>query len=124
MHQQRILQAKHVADVDSAHAHTSHAVYAGCFLQAAKGTDNKVMSFSELQELGRKKVAAPEPPKPSDLSTIMYTSGTTGALLAGSGHVLCSSTAHSMATDVSLQLLCLPSASHCPAASLQQQQQQ
>jgi long-subunit acyl-CoA synthetase (AMP-forming) len=36
------------------------------------------MSFRELQDLGRKKVAAPEPPKPSDLSTIMYTSGTTG----------------------------------------------
>jgi acyl-coenzyme A synthetase/AMP-(fatty) acid ligase len=53
-------------------------------LQAAKSTDNKVIGFSELQELGRKNVAAPEPPKPSDLSTIMYTSGTTGALQAGS----------------------------------------
>jgi non-ribosomal peptide synthetase component F len=59
-------------------------------LQAAKSTDNKVMSFSELQELGRKKVAAPEPPKPSDLSTIMYTSGTTGALQEGSAVVVCS----------------------------------
>jgi hypothetical protein len=50
-----------------------------CLLQAARSSDNKVLSFSELQELGRKKLAAPEPPKPSDLSTIMYTSGTTGA---------------------------------------------
>lgn len=28
--------------------------------------------------MGQKRVYQPEPPKPSDLSTIMYTSGTTG----------------------------------------------
>lgn len=31
------------------------------------------------QELGRKKPKEPVPPKPSDLCTIMYTSGTTGS---------------------------------------------
>jgi len=39
----------------------------------------KVMSFEYLEAAGRNgKVVAPEPPKPEDLSTIMYTSGTTG----------------------------------------------
>lgn len=50
-------------------------------IQAVQSTGNKVLSFEELQALGRKKVVAPEPPKPSDLSTIMYTSGTTGNIL-------------------------------------------
>ncbi|WIA33081.1 hypothetical protein OEZ86_006237 [Tetradesmus obliquus] len=47
-------------------------------IRAARATENKLLSFAELQQLGRSKLAAPEPPKPSDLSTIMYTSGTTG----------------------------------------------
>jgi long-chain acyl-CoA synthetase len=50
-------------------------------LQAAKNSGNKLLSFAELQQLGRSKPAAPEPPQPSDLSTIMYTSGTTGGQL-------------------------------------------
>lgn len=37
------------------------------------------MSFDDLAVAGAKKRVAPEPPAPEDLSTIMYTSGTTGA---------------------------------------------
>lgn len=47
-------------------------------LRAARASGNKVLSFREVEELGAKKPAAPEPPRPADLSTIMYTSGTTG----------------------------------------------
>ena len=38
----------------------------------------KVYTWAEFLELGRKHPAAPLPPKPQDLCTIMYTSGTTG----------------------------------------------
>ncbi|GLI61184.1 hypothetical protein VaNZ11_003476 [Volvox africanus] len=48
-------------------------------VQAATDLGYKVFSFSELIGLGTKNPAEPVPPKPSDLCTIMYTSGTTGA---------------------------------------------
>ena len=35
-------------------------------------------SFTELEELGKKHQTPPNPPKPSDLACIMYTSGSTG----------------------------------------------
>ena len=38
----------------------------------------KVHTWEEFLELGRKHPAEPLPPKPQDLCTIMYTSGTTG----------------------------------------------
>ena len=38
----------------------------------------KVYTWAEFLELGRKHPAEPLPPKPQDLCTIMYTSGTTG----------------------------------------------
>ncbi|KAI0133537.1 hypothetical protein BJ170DRAFT_165554 [Xylariales sp. AK1849] len=38
----------------------------------------KVISFSELRELGEANPVAPVPPKPTDLYCIMYTSGSTG----------------------------------------------
>jgi len=38
----------------------------------------KVHTWEEFLELGRKHPAEPLPPKPEDLCTIMYTSGTTG----------------------------------------------
>jgi hypothetical protein len=47
--------------------------------QAAGATGAKVLSFEALEASGRTgPAAAPEPPAPEDLSTIMYTSGTTG----------------------------------------------
>ncbi|GFR48302.1 hypothetical protein Agub_g10182 [Astrephomene gubernaculifera] len=47
-------------------------------LKAARELGYTVHSFAELLELGAKQPAQPVPPKPSDLCTIMYTSGTTG----------------------------------------------
>lgn len=47
-------------------------------LQAARQGGIKVFSFTELEAEGSKKIVQPEPPSASDLSTIMYTSGTTG----------------------------------------------
>ncbi len=38
----------------------------------------KVMSFDKLKELGAEHLRAPVPPKPNELATICYTSGTTG----------------------------------------------
>ena len=38
----------------------------------------KVYTWEDFIELGRKHPAEPIPPKPQDLCTIMYTSGTTG----------------------------------------------
>lgn len=36
------------------------------------------MSWADVLKMGAAKVVPADPPKPSDLSTIMYTSGTTG----------------------------------------------
>jgi len=47
-------------------------------LKALKETGLKVMSFADLERLGSERRSQPHPPKPQDLSTIMYTSGTTG----------------------------------------------
>lgn len=47
-------------------------------LQALSGLGLKVLSWAELEVMGKTKPAPPQPPKPGDLSTIMYTSGTTG----------------------------------------------
>lgn len=38
----------------------------------------QVYSWEQFLLLGRRKPASPVPPKPEDLCTIMYTSGTTG----------------------------------------------
>jgi long-chain acyl-CoA synthetase len=38
----------------------------------------QLLSWAELLALGARHPAAPDPPQPSDVSTIMYTSGTTG----------------------------------------------
>ncbi|PNW73635.1 hypothetical protein CHLRE_13g566650v5 [Chlamydomonas reinhardtii] len=46
--------------------------------KAAKDLGYVVHSFDELLALGAAKPAEPVPPKPDDLCTIMYTSGTTG----------------------------------------------
>ncbi|KAG2439883.1 hypothetical protein HYH02_010513 [Chlamydomonas schloesseri] len=46
--------------------------------KAAKDLGYVVHSFAELLALGAAKPAEPVPPKPEDLCTIMYTSGTTG----------------------------------------------
>ncbi|GBF97083.1 hypothetical protein Rsub_10094 [Raphidocelis subcapitata] len=51
----------------------------GADIKAAAASGVEVLSFADLEAAGRKgRLAAPEPPKPEDLSTIMYTSGTTG----------------------------------------------
>lgn len=47
-------------------------------LQAVKATGTRLMTFTELAALGASNMVAPDPPQPTDLSTIMYTSGTTG----------------------------------------------
>ncbi|XP_041363771.1 long-chain-fatty-acid--CoA ligase 6-like [Gigantopelta aegis] len=44
----------------------------------AKKHNIRVLSFEEVEEMGRKDIQSPVPPKPSDLSTISFTSGTTG----------------------------------------------
>lgn len=51
--------------------------------QAARSTGSQVLSWAEAEAQGSSKPVAPEPPKPSDLSTIMYTSGTTGERAVG-----------------------------------------
>lgn len=47
-------------------------------IEAAKALGMAVYSFEEFLALGEANPAAPVPPKPEDLCTIMYTSGTTG----------------------------------------------
>merc|ERR1712078_220702 len=48
-------------------------------LAAVRAVDGiKVMSFDELLEVGARAPDVSHPPKPSDICTIMYTSGTTG----------------------------------------------
>jgi long-chain acyl-CoA synthetase len=37
-----------------------------------------ILSFEELREMGEKNPSEPVPPKPEDLCSIMYTSGSTG----------------------------------------------
>lgn len=45
---------------------------------AAKNKSIRLISYSELVDLGKKNLTNPKPPKPTDLSLIMYTSGSTG----------------------------------------------
>jgi long-chain acyl-CoA synthetase len=47
-------------------------------LQGLSSLGLKVLSWAELENMGKAKPCPPQPPKPADLSTIMYTSGTTG----------------------------------------------
>jgi hypothetical protein len=49
--------------------------------QAVEATGNKVLAWDQMLEMGAAKPVLADPPKPDDLSTIMYTSGTTGGLL-------------------------------------------
>nr|XP_002129741.1 long-chain-fatty-acid--CoA ligase 1-like [Ciona intestinalis] len=44
----------------------------------AKETDTKVMTFEQVEEVGKNNLKEFVPPKPEDLHTICYTSGTTG----------------------------------------------
>ncbi|XP_071828976.1 long-chain-fatty-acid--CoA ligase 1-like isoform X2 [Apostichopus japonicus] len=44
----------------------------------AKETEVEIILFTDLEELGRENLLDPVPPKPEDLYTICYTSGTTG----------------------------------------------
>lgn len=46
--------------------------------QAVQGTGIKIISYTEVENLGKKNLREPMPPKPSDVSTICFTSGTTG----------------------------------------------
>ena len=46
--------------------------------QKLKKYESKVYSFEEALKLGAANPCNADPPKPSDVSTIMYTSGTTG----------------------------------------------
>jgi long-subunit acyl-CoA synthetase (AMP-forming) len=47
-------------------------------MQAAEKAGIKAYTWQAFLDLGRKAPSAPHPPKPDDLCTIMYTSGTTG----------------------------------------------
>ena len=47
-------------------------------LQEIEEAGTKVLSWDQALEMGRAQPAAAIPPQPSDLCTIMYTSGTTG----------------------------------------------
>lgn len=51
---------------------------AGLAVQAASKAGIKAYTWQEFLDLGRQMPAAAVPPKPEDLCTIMYTSGTTG----------------------------------------------
>lgn len=44
----------------------------------ANESNIKIMSFEEVKQVGKNCLKAPMPPKPDDLATICYTSGTTG----------------------------------------------
>ncbi|XP_076446750.1 long-chain-fatty-acid--CoA ligase 5-like [Babylonia areolata] len=46
--------------------------------QAAQSSGIKILHFTEVENLGKKNLREPLPPKPSDLLTICFTSGTTG----------------------------------------------
>lgn len=69
--------------------HTHNAFATGCTacclcwteLQAVEATGNKVLTWEQMLGMGAAKPVLADPPKPDDLSTIMYTSGTTGGLL-------------------------------------------
>lgn len=50
----------------------------GLMAQAAEAAGVKAYSWEQFLELGKASPAAAVPPKPEDLCTIMYTSGTTG----------------------------------------------
>lgn len=60
--------------------------YAVCAVQAVQSTGNKVISWAEALQMGAAKIVPADPPKPDDLSTIMYTSGTTGGFLLRLGN--------------------------------------
>jgi hypothetical protein len=62
-----------------------HPLVANTLLQAAGAGGARVMSFDELEAAGAAAPVEPEPPVPEDLSTIMYTSGTTGEGARGWG---------------------------------------
>lgn len=47
-------------------------------LQRAKERGIRILSFEEVEKLGAKTMAPEVPPKPSDLCTVCFTSGTTG----------------------------------------------
>ena len=47
-------------------------------MQAADKAGIKAYTWQAFLDLGRKSPSPPHPPKPDDLCTIMYTSGTTG----------------------------------------------
>ena len=47
-------------------------------MQAAKKAGIKAYTWQAFLDMGRKAPSPPHPPKPDDLCTIMYTSGTTG----------------------------------------------
>ena len=47
-------------------------------MQAAKEAGITAYTWQQFLDLGRKSPASARPPKPDDLCTVMYTSGTTG----------------------------------------------
>ena len=49
-----------------------------CCVQAAKEAGITAYTWQQFLDLGRKSPASARPPKPDDLCTVMYTSGTTG----------------------------------------------
>jgi acyl-coenzyme A synthetase/AMP-(fatty) acid ligase len=54
-------------------------------LQAITAAGVRLVSWQELLDVGERQPQAPIPPKPDDLCTIMYTSGTTGGCVRGVG---------------------------------------
>lgn len=46
--------------------------------EAPAGVNCRVLSLDQLEGLGRRHPRAHVPPKPSDVATLCYTSGTTG----------------------------------------------
>lgn len=59
------------------------------FGQGVKALGVKVFEFYAFLEDGRANPVEPQPPSPSDLCTIMYTSGTTGDPKVGCLKLLC-----------------------------------
>jgi hypothetical protein len=68
----------HTTNGISTSAFPQHKALLWMLLQAAQEAGIAVHSWEEFLELGRGAPAEACPPKPADLCTIMYTSGTTG----------------------------------------------